>query len=149
MQTNASWSGLVMDSNDPQQLARFWAEVLGYVVVEDSPGWVELMDPSGRRPHFTCQGINSHVQHGAATPQGNKFHLDLGLGSGTDSDPRAMPALSERLERLGAQRIERIGPPGQTGHWVWADPEGNVFCAPGRKSAASGIQERVEEGIHG
>lgn len=131
MQPRASWSGLVMDSNDPQRLARFWAEVLGYTVVEDSPGWVELMDPAGRRPHFTCQGINSHVQHGAATSQGNRFHLDLGLSNGLESDHAALGALAERLERLGARRIERIGAPEQSGHWVWADPEGNVFCAPG------------------
>lgn len=130
MQSRALWSGVVMDSNDPQQLSKFWADVLGYVVVEDSPGWVELMDPAGRQPHFTCQGINRHVQHGASVPQGNKFHLDLGLMD-SRHDPRALADLAERLEQLGAHRLERIGPTGQTGHWVWADPEGNVFCAPG------------------
>lgn len=128
----ASWAGLVMDSNDPQRLARFWADVLGYKIVEDEPGWVELMDPSGRRPTFTCQGINNHVQHGAATPQGNRFHVDLGLSSGVSaSDLAALAALADRLERLGARRVERIGAPNQPGHWIWSDPEGNVFCAPG------------------
>lgn len=29
----AHWAGVVMDSTDPQRLGRFWADVLGYVVV--------------------------------------------------------------------------------------------------------------------
>ncbi|MBM7785490.1 hypothetical protein JOD67_002170 [Tenggerimyces flavus] len=37
-----------------------------------------------------------------------------------------------RLERLGARRVERITQPDEDSvHWVWADPEGNVFCGPG------------------
>lgn len=132
MQPTGSWAGLVMDSNDPQHLARFWADVLGYKIVEDSPGWVELMDPDGRRPHFTCQGVNEHVQHGASTSQGNRFHIDLGLRNALETDPVALATFAEHLEKLGASRIERIGAPDQPGHWIWADPEGNVFCAPGQ-----------------
>lgn len=86
------------------------------------------MDPTGRRPHFSLQGINSHVQHGAASPQGNKFHLDLGIDDEVDGE--ALAAHAERLQSLGARRIERIGPEGQGGHSIWADPEGNVFCSP-------------------
>lgn len=121
-----------MDSNDPQQLARFWADVLGYTIVEDSPGWVELMDPTGRQPHFTCQGINQHVQHGSSTSQGNRFHVDLGLKTAAETDAATLAAFADHLEKLGARRVERIGGPNQPGHWVWADPEGNVFCAPGQ-----------------
>jgi catechol-2,3-dioxygenase len=71
-------AGVVLDSTDPQRLARFYADVLGYAVVEDSPGWVTLQDPNGGLPHLSCQGINQHVQHGADTSKGNRFHLDLG-----------------------------------------------------------------------
>lgn len=89
-----------------------------------------MMDPSGRQPHLTCQGINRHVQHGGTTSAGNRFHLDLGLRGG-ETDRVVLAAMSARLEELGARRVERIGGPGDAGHWVWADPEGNVFCAPG------------------
>jgi hypothetical protein len=118
----ARWDGVVLDSSDPQRLSRFWSAVLGYEVIDDSPGWVELQNPSQPRPLFVCQGINAHVQHGAKSPQGNKFHLDLG------SDDHA--TLTAQLEQLGARRVERIEAPGQPMHWIWADPEGNIFCAP-------------------
>ncbi len=129
MAIHAQWGGVVIDSTDPQRLARFWAAVLGYDIVEDSPGWVVTQDSNGGLPLLVCQGINSHVQHGAATPQGNKFHLDVGLGPGRS--PEQVRAFMARLEQLGAQRVERVDAPGQDVHWIWADPEGNVFCAPG------------------
>lgn len=129
MADHAQWGGVVIDSTDPQRLARFWADVLGYDVVEDSPGWVVTQHPNGGSPLLVCQGINSHVQHGAKTPQGNKFHLDVGLGLDRTADQ--VRAFMERLEQIGARRVERVDAPGQDVHWVWADPEGNVFCAPG------------------
>ena len=126
-------AGIVIDSTDPRRLARFWADVLGYVVVEDSPGWVELKKPSGGWPRLSCQGINQHVQHGADTPQGNRFHLDVGIAPpGRPATAEEVKAETSRLERLGARRVERITQPeGDSIHWVWADPEGNVFCGPG------------------
>lgn len=129
-------AGVVLDSTDPQRLARFYADVLGYVVVEDSPGWVELKDPNGGWPRLSCQGINQHVQHGAGTSKGNRFHLDLGMappGPGLPPTAHQVNAEVSRLERLGARRVERITQPEDASsiHWVWADPEGNVFCGPG------------------
>ncbi|WP_020575185.1 VOC family protein [Actinopolymorpha alba] len=121
----------MLDSTDPQRLARFWAAVLGYNVVEDSPGWVVTQDPEGSWPLLVCQGINRHVQHGAESPQGNKFHLDVGLAPGHHATVDEVKAEIARLEQLGAHRVERIVAEGQPIHWVWADPEGNVFCAPG------------------
>lgn len=129
MSSHAHWAGVVMDSTDPQRLARFWADVLGYVVVEDSPGWVELQHPNGAVPHLTCQGINRHVQHGAETSQGNRVHFDLGLPLGQPQTAEHMKAEASRLEQLGARRVEQVVAEGQPGHWIWADPEGNVFCA--------------------
>lgn len=123
--------GVVIDSRDPRRLGRFWAAVMGYVVEEDEPGWVALRAPSGGWPLLVCQGINAHVQHGAKTPQGNKFHLDIGFAPGTSASQAEREAELARLERLGARRVERIAAEGQDVHWVMADPEGNVFCAPG------------------
>lgn len=42
-----------------------------------------------------------------------------------------LSALMARLEALGARRVERVDAPGQEIHWIWADPDGNAFCAPG------------------
>jgi catechol 2,3-dioxygenase-like lactoylglutathione lyase family enzyme len=125
------WGGVVIDSPDPQRLAHFWAAVLGYDVIEDSPGWVVTQDPDGGSPLLVCQGINSHVQHGAQTPQGNRFHLDVGLRPGEGRTVERIQASMSRLEQLGAQRVERVDAEGQPVHWIWADPDGNVFCSPG------------------
>lgn len=130
MSGSAHWAGVVLDSTDPQRLARFWAEVLGYVIVEASPGWVELEHPNGG-PHLSCQGINRHVQHGAETSTGNRFHLDIGLPLGQPQTAKHVEAEMSRLEQLGARRVEKVIAEGQPFHWIWADPEGNVFCAPG------------------
>ncbi|GAB3419087.1 VOC family protein [Flindersiella endophytica] len=131
MENGAHWGGVVLDSTDPQRLARFWAAVLGYEIVDDSPGWVEMQGPGGAWPLLVCQGINQHVQHGAASPQGNRFHLDVGFPPDQKPTREQLEAVTARLERLGARRVERIDAPGQPVHWVMADPEGNVFCAPG------------------
>ena len=131
MAGNAHWGGVVLDSSDPQRLARFWAAVLGHAVIEDSPGWVVTQGRDAASPLLVCHGINQHVQHGAASPQGNKFHLDLGQPPGQERDERWIRAEMSRLEELGARRVERVDAPDQPVHWVWADPEGNVFCAPG------------------
>lgn len=131
MVDHARWGNVVMDSPNPQRLARFWANVLGHTVIEDSPGWVVTQDRHGGSPLLVCQGINSHVQHGAATPQGNRFHLDVGLQPGQERTTERLGALMARLEALGACRVERVDAPGQEIHWIWADPDGNVFCAPG------------------
>jgi catechol 2,3-dioxygenase-like lactoylglutathione lyase family enzyme len=131
MENGAHWGGVVLDSTDPQRLARFWSAVLGYEIVEDSPGWVELRGPGHAWPLLVCQGINQHVQHGARTPQGNRFHLDVGFPPEEQPTRARLEAAMARLERLGARRVERIDAPDQPVHWVWADPEGNVFCAPG------------------
>lgn len=113
-----------MDSTDPQRLGRFWADVLGYVVVEDSPGWVELQHPNGAVPHLTCQGINRHVQHGAETSQGNRVHFDLGLALGQPQTVEHEKAEMARLEQLGARRIEKVVAEGQPGHWIGQIPRG-------------------------
>lgn len=131
MSSGMHWGGVVIDSTDPQRLARFWAAVLGYGIEKDSPGWVSLRKPDGGRPLLSCQSINPHVQHGADTPQGNKFHLDVGFPIEPGVTREQLESEMTRLERLGARRIERVEAPGQPVHWIWADPEGNVFCTPG------------------
>ena len=39
-------SELVVDARDPELLARFWCEVLGYVVLERKAGFIEI-GPAG------------------------------------------------------------------------------------------------------
>ncbi len=45
----SSWEQIVVDAEDPARLARWWAEALGYVIVDEKPDEVEI-----RRTPTTC-----------------------------------------------------------------------------------------------
>jgi catechol 2,3-dioxygenase-like lactoylglutathione lyase family enzyme len=40
-------SATVLDAPDPRALARFYQQLLGWLVVQDDPGWVTLRPPGG------------------------------------------------------------------------------------------------------
>lgn len=113
-------SELVLDCHDPDRLAAFWCEVLGWVVLErDDEGWVEIgpegVGFGGPQPTIVL-GRSDDVKK-----QKLRLHIDV---SATDRDQ------AEELERLlaiGAVPIDVGQKPDETWH-VLADPEGNEFC---------------------
>ncbi|MGW0252360.1 VOC family protein [Nocardia goodfellowii] len=111
---------LVIDCADPQRLADFWCEVLGYVEL----GWegdthLEIGPPEagfgGPQPTL--------VFAGGGPPGGGKLPLHFDVNP-TDRD---QDAELERLLALGARRVD-VGQPGAASWHVLADPEGNEFC---------------------
>ncbi len=108
-------SSLVIDANDRDVLARFWADALGWAlreedgisVVAGGEGTVNLIE-------FIA------VPNEKRAP--NWMHLDL--ASTSIEDQRAT---ADRLVSLGARRID-IGQGPNATHIVLADPEGNEFC---------------------
>ncbi len=112
-------SELVLDCRDPEALARFWCEVLDFVVLdEEDDGSLEI----GPREGFGGAQPTIILSRSDAPAQGkSRLHIDV---SATDRD---QDAELERLLGLGARPTDV----GQTSdaHWhVLADPEGNVFC---------------------
>jgi catechol 2,3-dioxygenase-like lactoylglutathione lyase family enzyme len=110
---------VVVDCTDPDRLAAFYCEVLGWQVVDREDDDVEIGPPGqpekGPVPTLLFQRVPD------PTPGKNKLHLDL---NATDRD---QDAELQRLLDLGATRADA----GQTGEESWhvlADPEGNVFC---------------------
>jgi catechol 2,3-dioxygenase-like lactoylglutathione lyase family enzyme len=112
-------SELVLKCADPEQLARFWSEVLGYVELDREEGAIEIGPPDagfgGLQPTI--------ILSASSDPRTGKFPLHI------DVNPidRDQDAELERLLAIGA-RPANIG---QTGHEQWhvlADPEGNEFC---------------------
>ena len=53
----AATIGLVLDCNDPNDLARFWSEALGYSTVGSAGNYVMLVDTEGVRPKLLLQGV--------------------------------------------------------------------------------------------
>jgi catechol 2,3-dioxygenase-like lactoylglutathione lyase family enzyme len=129
---------VVFDCADPERVARFWAEALGYKLDWEwtDPETVEYMrsnglpesefgsrsaasDPEGNGPRLFFQ----RVPEGKAVK--NRVHVDVKSAEG---DVEAEVA---RLVGLGATVMHRyegdFGPFHEV-HFVMQDPEGNEFC---------------------
>ena len=103
---------LVVDAHDPQRLGRWWAEVLDYAVLYESPDEVIIGADEHRYPGICFLPVpESKVVK-------NRLHIDL--------DPDDRDAEVARIIGLGATRVD-IGQ-GEVSWVVLADPEGNEFC---------------------
>ncbi len=134
---------VTFDCQNPERVARFWCEVLGYVVPPPPPGfasWDEfnlslpaedqgsafaIVDPSGVGPRLFFQRV----------PEGrtvkNRLHLDVRVGTGLVGAERlaALEAECARLLPLGATRFQFLLADGvNESCLVMQDVEGNEFC---------------------
>lgn len=110
---------LVLDCRDPELLARFWCDVLDFVVLDrDSDGSVEI----GARDGFGGSQPTIYLSRCDEPATGKpRLHIDV---NATDRD---QDAELQRLLELGARPAD-IGQTGQESWHVLADPEGNEFC---------------------
>jgi len=134
---------VTFDCAEPERVARFWCEVLGYVIPPPPEGfasWEEVdrtlppeqqgsayacVDPTGAGPRLFFQRV----------PEGkvvkNRVHLDVRVGTGLVGDERlaALEAEADRLEALGATRFRLLRADGMNESClVMQDVEGNEFC---------------------
>ncbi|GAA1981003.1 VOC family protein [Catenulispora subtropica] len=111
---------LVIDAVDPERLAAFWGEVLGFVEVgREGGGSVEIGPPGvgfgGPQPTLLF------IPTTDPRPAKLRLHIDV---NPTDRD---QDEELERLLALGARRAD-VGQ-GEDASWhVLRDPEGNEFC---------------------
>lgn len=106
------WEQVTVDAADPGAVGRWWAEALGWVVVNDAPDEFEIRPDKDRLPGLLF----------APVPEGktikNRLHLDF--------RPEDQDAEVARLLALGARRAD-VGQ-GEQSWVVLQDPEGNEFC---------------------
>ncbi|GAB3620850.1 VOC family protein [Glutamicibacter endophyticus] len=121
---------VAIDCMEPQKLADFWCQVLGYVVVDASDDVISIGPSEGREPRdlagpAACLLTFARVAESKVVK--NRLHLDVNpVGCTQDEEVR-------RLQALGARRVD-VGQ-GQVPWVVLGDPEGNEFCvlaSPGR-----------------
>jgi predicted enzyme related to lactoylglutathione lyase len=95
---------VVLDCPDALELARFYADVLGWAIEDGSDsGWATLVPPGGAHPQ--------------------QFHLDLWAGDIDGAEPAVLAA--------GATVHEHQ--PSETGSFrVYLDPAGHPFCLVGK-----------------
>lgn len=106
------WENLVVDAHDPARLARWWAQALGYQIVHEAPGEVEIRLSPDRLPGLIFVPVPESKQ------LKNRLHIDL--------RPTDQAAEVERLVDMGARRVDIDQ--GDVTWMVLADPEGNEFC---------------------
>ncbi|ELP62553.1 VOC family protein [Streptomyces turgidiscabies] len=112
-------SELVLGCRDPEVLARFWCEVLDFVVL-DREG--DDMYEIGARDGFGGSQPTIILSRRDDPEKGkSRLHIDI---NATDRD---QDAELERLLKLGARKAD-IGQTGQEQWHVLSDPEGNEFC---------------------
>jgi catechol 2,3-dioxygenase-like lactoylglutathione lyase family enzyme len=112
-------SELVIDCADPERLAAFWSEVLGYVELgREDDGSIEIGPAAG------FGGLQpTLILSPSSDPRNGKLRLHLDVNP-TDRDQAAE---LERLLALGATTAD-VGQTGEESWHVLADPEGNEFC---------------------
>ena len=110
---------LVLKCRDPEVLARFWCEVLGFIELDrEAEGCIEI----GPREGFGGPQPTIILSRRDEPEQGkSRLHIDV---NATDRD---QDAELERLLALGARPAD-VGQSGTESWHVLADPEGNEFC---------------------
>jgi len=103
---------IVVDSNDPARLVRFWAELLGGEPVERAHGWAHVEAPGCPRMSFQPVPERKDVK--------NRLHLDFEV---EDIEAAVVKAVN-----LGATREGVVVTDEQGSFQVMRDPEGNEFC---------------------
>lgn len=136
---------LVFDTTDPERMADFWSQALGYRLQPPPAGFDSwdafldsigvpadqrhdasaIVDPDGVRPRIFFQKV----------PEGktakNRLHIDINASAGTHDAAERRARVHEvvaRLRALGAS--DERGAMAKNGeYWVrMNDPEGNEFC---------------------
>lgn len=117
---------VTFDCADPERVARFWCEVLGYVLSPGEEGKDSACaDPNGLGPRLYFQRV----------PEGkvvkNRVHLDVRVGTGLVGAERlaALEAESARLAALGAVQLYVLPADEENESCIaMQDVEGNEFC---------------------
>ncbi len=134
---------VTFDCAEPPRVARFWCEVLGYVLPsppdgfaswdeyeatqpsEEQGSWAACVDPTSAGPRLYFQRV----------PEGkvakNRVHLDVRVATGLVGEERleVLEAECARLVALGAARVQLLlADEENESCLVMQDVEGNEFC---------------------
>ncbi|BCJ27336.1 VOC family protein [Actinocatenispora sera] len=115
---------LNVDCHDPERLAAFWCEVLGFTVLDRNERMVEIgsWEPTIediRARQMPPTMVFTRVPEDKSVK--NRLHLDVSpIDASTDSEVTRLLALGAATTDVGQ---------GPDRNWVvMADPEGNEFC---------------------
>lgn len=102
---------ITLKTTMPDEVARFWRDLLGYRVAPNRSDSIMLIGDAAEPVLL--------VQPSTVAPEPGAMHLDL--------RPSDLAACRARALDLGASEHD-IGQTGEEGWVVMADPAGNLFC---------------------
>jgi hypothetical protein len=108
--------GTVIDCKDPIGLSNFYAEILGYTVVQSESDW-SVIGISEDLPGIAFQKISNYVA--PIWPSGDiptQIHFDIRVED--------FGLAVTKVESLGGKLLSKSS----DAFWVCADPEGHPFC---------------------
>lgn len=114
-----SLSGVVLDSPDPQALAGFYEDLLGWKRIQDEPGWVKLAGPDGGAG-LSFQEESDYVPPTWPAGRGDQqmqVHLDIHVD---DLDEAGVHATAVGAVLAPFQPQDDVR--------VYLDPAGHPFC---------------------
>jgi predicted enzyme related to lactoylglutathione lyase len=108
---------ITLDANDPYELGKFWAAVLGWPLdPEAAPGDAEVGIAGP-------QGLPNLLFEKVPEPKTAKSRMHLDIQPEITRDEELTRVLA-----LGAKIVQDLRTP-DGGGWIWCeDPEGNAFC---------------------
>ena len=132
---------VAIDCSDPERLARFWADFLGYRLADPPDGhatWAEYSASAGGPDESWAQLVDPDrvgptiLFHRVPEPKvvKNRVHLDFRVGDPATSEAgrrEAVDAEARRLVGRGATHV-RTDDDDEDYYAVMQDPEGNEFC---------------------
>ncbi|ARU51303.1 hypothetical protein CBR64_07175 [Cellulosimicrobium cellulans] len=143
MTTTVRQVQVTFDCAQPERVARFWCEVLGYVPPSPPEGFATWDDanaalaPERRDAWFACSdptGVGPRLFF-QRVPEGkvvkNRVHLDVRVGTGLVGAERlaTLEAERDRLVALGATCVRvMVADEEDESCIVMQDVEGNEFC---------------------
>ena len=108
---------LIIDCPEPQQLARFYAELIGAEIVGFDSDWAEIAPPGGGRPLIAFQQVERYTPPRWPSQDGpQQMHLDVKV---EDFEVAEAAVLA-----LGATKAGSETPTFR----VYLDPAGHPFC---------------------
>ncbi len=115
----ATVHAVVLETADPEGLARFYSDLLGWPIVDTDPEWYTVRESkdAGQRISFQlAPGHQAPAWPDPASPM--QFHIDYTVDD--------LDAAEQAAIKLGATKLDHQ--PSPTNFRVFADPSGHPFC---------------------
>ncbi len=126
---------LVLDCPDPDVLARFYSELLGWPITWQQPDWV-VVAANDTSSGLAFQPVADYRPPRWPDPEHpQQLHVDVMVEDPDEAEPLVLALGAHRLSGAGPGRPQEAAP----GFRVYADPAGHPFCLISRPSWAPPI----------